>query len=157
MSELEQALELLREGFALYGTVHDFGDPELHTWAVNAGTFLGDFERREIEAGFADIAARQTGPGSWIPEVMALLMKMGAVKPDPETLAARARAGGAAAVDKVHANPPDGWAWVGEAGPELVRFRGGETVLPDIVARPETASTVTIHVPTLPVTVPAPE
>jgi hypothetical protein len=28
-----------------------------------------------------------------------------------------------------------GWAWVGEAGPELVRFRGGETVIPNSVAR----------------------
>jgi hypothetical protein len=28
-----------------------------------------------------------------------------------------------------------GWAWVGEAGPELVRFRGGETVLPNSVSR----------------------
>jgi hypothetical protein len=28
-----------------------------------------------------------------------------------------------------------GWAWVGEAGPELVRFRGGETVLPNHVSR----------------------
>lgn len=25
---------------------------------------------------------------------------------------------------------PPGWAWVGEEGPELMRFRGGETVLP---------------------------
>lgn len=30
---------------------------------------------------------------------------------------------------------PAGWAWVGEAGPELVRFRGGETVLPNQVSR----------------------
>ena len=30
------------------------------------------------------------------------------------------------------ANP--GWAWVGEAGPELVRFKGGETVLPNNVS-----------------------
>jgi len=29
---------------------------------------------------------------------------------------------------------PSGWAWVGEAGPELVRFRGGETVLPHNVS-----------------------
>ena len=28
-----------------------------------------------------------------------------------------------------------GWGWVGEAGPELVRFRGGETVIPSHVAR----------------------
>jgi hypothetical protein len=28
-----------------------------------------------------------------------------------------------------------GWGWVGEAGPELVRFRGGETVVPSSVAR----------------------
>jgi hypothetical protein len=28
-----------------------------------------------------------------------------------------------------------GWAWVGEAGPELVRFRGGESVIPSNVAR----------------------
>ena len=28
-----------------------------------------------------------------------------------------------------------GWAWVGEAGPELVRFRGGEAVIPNNVAR----------------------
>jgi phage-related tail protein len=27
-----------------------------------------------------------------------------------------------------------GWAWVGEQGPELVRFRGGETVLPNSVS-----------------------
>ena len=27
-----------------------------------------------------------------------------------------------------------GWAWVGEAGPELVKFRGGETVVPNHVA-----------------------
>jgi phage-related tail protein len=27
-----------------------------------------------------------------------------------------------------------GWSWVGEAGPELVRFRGGETVVPNHVA-----------------------
>jgi hypothetical protein len=27
-----------------------------------------------------------------------------------------------------------GWAWVGEAGPELVKFRGGETVLPNHVS-----------------------
>jgi hypothetical protein len=27
-----------------------------------------------------------------------------------------------------------GWAWVGEAGPELVRFKGGETVLPNSVS-----------------------
>lgn len=30
---------------------------------------------------------------------------------------------------------PAGWSWVGEAGPELVRFRGGETVVPNNVAR----------------------
>lgn len=30
---------------------------------------------------------------------------------------------------------PSGWAWVGEAGPELVKFRGGETVLPNSVSR----------------------
>jgi phage-related tail protein len=29
----------------------------------------------------------------------------------------------------------DGWAWVGEAGPELVRFRGGETVVPSRMAQ----------------------
>lgn len=29
---------------------------------------------------------------------------------------------------------PAGWAWVGEAGPELVKFRGGETVLPHNVS-----------------------
>lgn len=28
------------------------------------------------------------------------------------------------------ANAPPGWAWVGEEGPELIRMRGGETVLP---------------------------
>jgi hypothetical protein len=28
-----------------------------------------------------------------------------------------------------------GWAWVGEAGPELVRFRGGEQVIPSHIAR----------------------
>jgi hypothetical protein len=28
-----------------------------------------------------------------------------------------------------------GWAWVGEAGPELVNFRGGENVIPNHVAR----------------------
>jgi hypothetical protein len=28
-----------------------------------------------------------------------------------------------------------GWAWVGERGPELVNFRGGETVVPNHVAR----------------------
>lgn len=28
-----------------------------------------------------------------------------------------------------------GWAWVGEKGPELVNFRGGETVIPNQVAR----------------------
>ena len=27
-------------------------------------------------------------------------------------------------------NAPPGWAWVGEEGPELIRMRGGETVLP---------------------------
>ena len=27
-----------------------------------------------------------------------------------------------------------GWAWVGEAGPELVKFRGGETVVPNSVS-----------------------
>src|SRR5262249_39114011 len=27
------------------------------------------------------------------------------------------------------ADAPSGWAWVGERGPELVNFRGGETVL----------------------------
>src|SRR5262249_57885654 len=30
---------------------------------------------------------------------------------------------------------PAGWAWVGERGPELVRMRGGETVIPSHVAR----------------------
>ena len=30
---------------------------------------------------------------------------------------------------------PAGWSWVGEAGPELVKFRGGETVLPNSVSR----------------------
>jgi hypothetical protein len=30
---------------------------------------------------------------------------------------------------------PAGWAWVGEAGPELVKFRGGEQVLPNQVSR----------------------
>jgi phage-related tail protein len=29
---------------------------------------------------------------------------------------------------------PSGWAWVGEAGPELVKFRGGEQVLPNQVS-----------------------
>jgi len=28
------------------------------------------------------------------------------------------------------ASAPPGWAWVGERGPELMRFRGGEQVLP---------------------------
>jgi hypothetical protein len=82
MSELEQALELLREGFALYATPGELTDPEWHTWAVKAGTFLGDFERREVEAHFAAIAARDTGPGSWIPEVIALLTEKGILKPD---------------------------------------------------------------------------
>lgn len=30
---------------------------------------------------------------------------------------------------------PPGWAWVGEEGPELIRMRGGETVLPAEVSR----------------------
>jgi hypothetical protein len=34
-----------------------------------------------------------------------------------------------------------GWAWVGEAGPELVRFRGGETVIPSGTARGYAAGT----------------
>ena len=29
---------------------------------------------------------------------------------------------------------PAGWAWVGEAGPELVKFRGGEQVMPNNVS-----------------------
>ena len=32
-------------------------------------------------------------------------------------------------------NAPPGWAWVGEEGPELIRMRGGETVLPAAVSR----------------------
>ena len=32
-------------------------------------------------------------------------------------------------------NAPPGWAWVGEKGPELIRMRGGETVLPTDVSR----------------------
>jgi hypothetical protein len=31
---------------------------------------------------------------------------------------------------------PPGWAWVGERGPELVRFRGGEQVIPNRLAAP---------------------
>lgn len=34
-----------------------------------------------------------------------------------------------------------GWAWVGEVGPELVRFRGGESVIPNHVARGYAAGT----------------
>lgn len=30
---------------------------------------------------------------------------------------------------------PPGWAWVGEAGPELMRLRGGETILPAEVSQ----------------------
>ena len=30
---------------------------------------------------------------------------------------------------------PPGWAWVGEAGPELMRLRGGETILPADVSQ----------------------
>jgi hypothetical protein len=36
---------------------------------------------------------------------------------------------------------PPGWAWVGEAGPELVKFRGGEQVVPNQVARGFAAGT----------------
>lgn len=32
-------------------------------------------------------------------------------------------------------NAPPGWAWVGEEGPELMRMRGGEQVLPSGVSR----------------------
>ncbi|MDE7243567.1 MAG: hypothetical protein K2O18_06275, partial [Oscillospiraceae bacterium] len=32
-------------------------------------------------------------------------------------------------------NAPPGWAWVGEEGPELIRMRGGETVLPNEISR----------------------
>lgn len=32
-------------------------------------------------------------------------------------------------------NAPPGWAWVGEDGPELMRMRGGEQVLPNSVSR----------------------
>ena len=32
-------------------------------------------------------------------------------------------------------NAPPGWAWVGEEGPELMRMRGGETILPAEVSR----------------------
>lgn len=32
-------------------------------------------------------------------------------------------------------NAPPGWAWVGEKGPELIRMRGGETVLPATVSK----------------------
>lgn len=32
-------------------------------------------------------------------------------------------------------NAPPGWAWVGEEGPELIRMRGGETVLPAAISK----------------------
>lgn len=32
-------------------------------------------------------------------------------------------------------NAPPGWSWVGEAGPELMRMRGGEQILPNSVSR----------------------
>lgn len=32
-------------------------------------------------------------------------------------------------------NAPPGWAWVGEEGPELMRMRGGEQILPNSVSR----------------------
>jgi phage-related tail protein len=35
-----------------------------------------------------------------------------------------------------------GWAWVGEKGPELVNFRGGESVIPSHVARGYASGTV---------------
>lgn len=33
------------------------------------------------------------------------------------------------------ASAPPGWAWVGEEGPELMRLRGGETILPAEISR----------------------
>lgn len=33
------------------------------------------------------------------------------------------------------ASAPPGWAWVGEKGPELMKFRGGETVIPNHALR----------------------
>lgn len=32
-------------------------------------------------------------------------------------------------------NAPPGWAWVGEEGPELMRMRGGEQILPNSVSQ----------------------
>jgi len=47
--------------------------------------------------------------------------------------------GGTRIVNGGHAagtpSAPAGWAWVGEAGPELVKFRGGEQVLPNQVSQ----------------------
>lgn len=42
----------------------------------------------------------------------------------------RGGAGNASAYASGTSNAPPGWAWVGEEGPELIRMRGGETVLP---------------------------
>lgn len=37
-------------------------------------------------------------------------------------------------------NAPPGWAWVGEEGPELMRMRGGEQILPNSVSKQVTES-----------------
>jgi hypothetical protein len=40
-----------------------------------------------------------------------------------------------------------GWAWVGEQGPELVRFSGGESVIPNGVSRGYAGGTGDLSLP----------
>lgn len=53
----------------------------------------------------------------------------------------RRTAGGLVGYASGSTGAASGWAWVGEAGPELVRFRGGESVIPANIARGYAAGT----------------
>ena len=47
-------------------------------------------------------------------------------------------------------NAPPGWFWVGEHGPELMRFAGGEQVLPHMASVAKAQSLAALGVPSVP-------
>lgn len=87
-----------------------------------------DLSAEAAESGKATIQAYVSGATGLLPQVQAAYRRIadaasaslsGAVIPSAD----RGFASGTASA-------PPGWAWVGELGPELMRLRGGETILP---------------------------
>lgn len=106
--------------------------------AANYGTLIGDLEKLGLSAQqAAALVAQVTQNLNAVPSHVTSTIS---VYTNYLTTGGGAAAGiNPAALPLPHhaAGTPSaapGWAWVGEAGPELVRFKGGETVLPNSVS-----------------------